>query len=115
MSARGPKVPSWHSIVENWLVAEMRASTQGSSPDSWNITHLAKHAEFALGIKKSKRSWERFLRGLPFLSVVTSLSDIRDDSDRPAKALIIRQLIKEAQLARRPVRFLAIHDLEILE
>ena len=112
MRARGPKVPSWYSIVENWLLAEMRASAHGSATDSWNITHLAKHAEFALGIKKSKRSWERFLGGLPFLSVVTSLSDIRDDSDRPAKALIIRQLIKEAQLARRPVRFLAIHDLE---
>ena len=89
MSARGPKLPSWYSIVENWLLSEMRASTHGSSADSWNITHLAKHAEFALGINKSKRSWERFLGGLSFLSVVTSLSDIRDDSDRPAKALII--------------------------
>ena len=66
MSARGPKLPSWYSIVENWLLAEMRASAHGSATDSWNITHLAKHAEFALGIKKSKRSWERFLKTVVF-------------------------------------------------
>ena len=85
----------------------MRASTKGSS-STHGTSRIAKHAEFALGIKKSKRSWtiQRFAVFECRNILVTSGMTLID------QRLIIRQLIKEAQLARRPVRFLAIHDLD---
>ena len=102
----------WQSIAENWLMAELKANAGDSEISVWDAEHLSEIAKQTLGITKSKRSWERFLAGLPFLQVSTAPGELLDDVGRPARSIVIGQLISEAQQARRPVRFLAIHCLD---
>ena len=106
------KKARWQSIAENWLMAELKANAGDSEISAWDAERLSEIAEQTLGITKSKRSWERFLAGLPFLQVSTAPGELLDDIGRPARSIVIGQLINEAQQARRPVRFLAIHYLD---
>ena len=104
----------WQSIAEDWLMAELKANAGGSELNVWDAQRLSEIAEQTLGITKSKRSWERFLAGLPFLQVTTAPGELLDDIGRPARSIVISQLINEAQQERRPVYFLAIHYLDDL-
>ena len=109
MNTKDLRVHQWSSLAESWLIAELRANAAQSVPSVWDASRLAEQIEPALKIKKSKRTWERFLANLPFLDVATTAADIRDDTGRPARALVINQLIRDAQRARRSVHFLEIH------
>ena len=104
----------WQSIAEKWLMAELKANAGDSEISVWDAERLSEIAEQTLGITKSKRSWERFLAGLPFLQVSTAPGQIIDDIGRPARSIVIGQLINEAQQARRLIYFLAIHHLDDL-
>ena len=112
METSDSKTNQWQSLAKNWLIAELRANAAQSAARVWDAARLAERIEPALQIKKSKRTWERFLADLPFLDVTTKANEIQDDSGRPARALVINQLIKEAQRARRPVHYLEIHELQ---
>jgi sulfate adenylyltransferase subunit 2 len=112
MNKRDLGAHQWQSLAESWLIAELRANAAQSVASVWDASRLAEQIELTLQIKKSKRTWERFLANLPFLEVTTTATDIRDDTGRPARTLIINQLIREAQRARRPVHFLEIHSLQ---
>ena len=112
MATGEPSGTRWQSIAEDWLVAELKADPGGSELNVWDAQRLSEIAEQSLNITKSKRSWERFLAGLPFLQVSTAPGELLDDIGRPARSIVIGQLISEAQQARRPVRFLAIHCLD---
>ena len=114
MATGEPSGARWQSIAEDWLLAELKADAGGSELNVWNAQRLSETAEQSLGITKSKRSWERFLAGLPFLQVTTAPSELLDDIGRPARSMVIGQLIDEAQQERRPVYFLAIHYLDDL-
>ena len=46
-----------------------------------------------------------FLAGLPFLQVTTAPERTPHDIGRPARSIVISQLINEAQQERRPVYF----------
>ena len=104
----------WQSIAEAWLMAELKADAGGSELNIWDAQRLSEIAKQTLGIAKSKRSWERFLAGLPFLQVSTAPGELLDNIGKPARSIVIGQLISEAQQARRPVRFLAIHHFDDL-
>ena len=112
MEMSDSKANEWQSLAKSWLVAELRANAAQSVASVWDAARLAERIEPELQIKKSQRTWERFLASLPFLDVTTTTSEIQDDMGRPARALVINQLIKEAQRARRPVHFLEIHSLQ---
>ena len=112
MGTDKPRETRWQSIAENWLMAELKANAGDSVISVWDAERLSEIAEQTLGITKSRRSWERFLAGLPFLQVSTAPGELLDDIGRPARSIVIGQLISEAQQARRPVRFLAIHCLD---
>ena len=114
MAASKTNGARWQSIVKDWLMAELKASAAESPIKVWDAQLLADLAESAQDIKKSKRSWERFLADLPLLQVTTTLDELRDNNGNPARALVISQLIDEAQRSRRPIYFLAIHDLDDL-
>ena len=112
MGTDEPRETRWQSIAEDWLMAKLIANAGDSEISVWDAERLSEIAEQTLGITKSKRSWERFLAGLPFLQVSTAPGELLDDIGRPARSIVIGQLINEAQQARRPVRFLAIHYLD---
>ena len=114
MTASKTKEARWQLIAKDWLMAELKASAAESPIKVWDVQLLADLAEMALDIKKSKRSWERFLADLPLLQVTTALDELRDNNGNPARALVISQLIDEAQRSRRPIYFLAIHHLDDL-
>ena len=101
----------WQSLAKNWLIDELREDAAQSEARLWDASRLIEQIESALQIKKSKRTWERFLATLAFLDVTTTAKEICDETGRPARALVINQLIGEAQRARRPVLFLEIHNL----
>ena len=104
----------WQSLAEEWLIAQLIASASDSEFTPWDTQRLAELAEQSLGITKSKRSWERFLAGLPFLQVTIAPDELQDEFGRPARSMVIGQLINEAQQSRQPVYFLAIHHLDDL-
>ncbi|MEK9877479.1 MAG: phosphoadenosine phosphosulfate reductase family protein, partial [Betaproteobacteria bacterium] len=112
MNTKDLRVHQWPSLAESWLIAELRANAAQPVASVWDASRLAEQIEPALQIKKSKRTWERFLANLPFLEVTTNASEIRDDTGRPARALVINQLMREAQRARRPVHFFEIHHFQ---
>ena len=114
MGTDEPSGTRWQSIVEAWLMAELKADAGGSKLNVWDAQRLSEIAEQTLGITKSKRSWERFLADLLFLQVTTASGELLDDIGRPARSIVISQLINEAQQERRPVYFLAIHYLDDL-
>jgi len=101
----------WQSLAEEWLIAQLIASAGELEISPWDTQRLAELAEQSLGITKSKRSWERFLAGLPFLQVNLAPDELQDEIGRPARSMVIGQLINEAQQSRQPVYFLAIHHL----
>lgn len=104
----------WQSLAEEWLIAQLIASAGELEINPWDTQRLAELAEQSLGITKSKRSWERFLAGLPFLQVTIAPDELQDEFGRPARSMVIGQLINEAQQSRQPVYFLAIHHLDDL-
>ena len=114
MAVDEPKRVRWQSIAEDWLMAKLIANSGGAEIIAWDTERLAELAEQSLNIKKSKRSWERFLAGLPFLQVTTAPRELRDEGGRPTRSKVVGQLINEAQQSRRPVYFLAIHHLDDL-
>ena len=112
MGTDEPSGTRWQSIAQAWLMAELKADAGGSELNVWDAQRLSAIAEQSLGIMKSKRSWERFLAALPFLQVTTALSELLGDIRRPARSIVISQLISEAKQERRPVYFLAINHLD---
>ena len=104
MTVSKTKEARWQSIAKDWLVAELKTSAAESPIKVWDALFLADRAETAQDIKKSKRSWERFLADLPLLQVTTALDELRDNNGNPARALVISQLIDEAKRSRRPRR-----------
>ena len=114
MATGEPSGTRWQSIAEDWLIAELKAGAVGSEISLWDTKRLSEIAEQTLDITKSKRSWERFLADLPFLQVITAPDELQDDIGRPARSIVIGELINGAQQKRRPVYFLAIHHLDDL-
>ena len=112
MATGEPRETRWPSIAEDWLMARLKTNAGEPEMSVWDAQRLAELAEQTLVITKSKRSWERFLAGLPFLQVITAPSELLDDIGRPARSIVISQLINEAQQERRPVYFLAINHLD---
>ena len=96
METSDSKANRWQSLAKSWLIAQLRSNAAQSVASVWDAARLAERIEPALQIKKSKRTWERFLTDLPFLDVTTTANDLRDNRGRPARALVINQLIKEA-------------------
>ena len=114
MATGGPRETQWPLIAEDWLIAKLKANAGESEMSVWDAQLLTKVAEQTLDITKSKRSWERFLADLPFLQVITAPDELQDDIGRPARSIVIGELINGAQQERRPVYFLAIHHLDDL-
>ena len=114
MATDQPRGTRWQSIAEDWLMAELIADAGDSELNAWDAQRLSEIAEQTLGIVKSKRSWERFLASLPFLQVSIAPGELLDDIGRPARSMVIDQLINEAQQSRQPIYFLAIHHLDDL-
>ena len=112
MATGEPRETRWPSIAEDWLMARLKTNAGEPEMSVWDVQRLTELAEQTLVITKSKRSWERFLAGLPFLQVITAPSELLDDIGRPARSIVISQLINEAQQERRPVYFLAINHLD---
>ena len=81
MGTDEPRETRWQSIAKDWLMAELKANAGDSEISVWDAERLSEIAEQTLGITKSKRSWERFLAGLPFLQVTTAPSELLDDLD----------------------------------
>ena len=114
MATDQPRGTRWQSIAEDWLMAKLIADAGDSEINAWDTQRLAELAEQSLDIMKSKRSWERLLAGLHFLQITIAPDELQDDIGRPARSMVIDQLINEAQQSRQPIYFLAIHHLDDL-
>ena len=114
MATDQPRGTRWQSIAEDWLMAKLIANAGDSEINAWDTQRLAELAEQSLDIMKSKRSWERLLAGLHFLQITIAPDELQDDIGRPARSMVIDQLINEAQQSRQPIYFLAIHHLDDL-
>jgi len=105
------KSPTWQSSVASWLVSALSNGVETGVQKVWTLETLAREAESALGIRKSKRSWERFLASLEFLDVCIEVKELSDASGIAANALVIGQIVERARSSRKPIFFLASHTI----
>ena len=111
MTITGVVASSWQSAAANWLASTLAKEAREGVPKVWSIETVEVEANSALGISKSRRSWERFLASLEFLEVRIDEERISDVSGKPANTLVISQILKRARSSRKPIIFLSSHTI----
>ena len=112
MTISGVGASSWQGAAANWLVSALANEAREGVPKVWSIETVEVEANSALGISKSRRSWERFLASLEFLEVPIDEEKISDVSGISANTLVISQIVKRARSSRKPIFFLAAHTID---
>ena len=105
-----PQTIRWKTSAQAWLIASLTREASQPEQTIWRAPDLAREAGQSLGILKSKRSWERFIASLSFLDVCSDESNITDENGVKVNALVIRQMIDDAQRVRIPVHFVAVNE-----
>ena len=102
---------TWQGVAANWLASTLEKEAKEGIQKVWTIETVELEANSALGISKSRRSWERFLASLEFLEVRIDEERISYSSDIKANTLVIGQIVKRARSSRKPIFFLASHPI----
>ena len=112
MANTNAEASSWQSAAATWLASALAKEAKEGVQKVWTIETVELGANSALGISKSRRSWERFLASLEFLEVRIDEERISDVSGIPANTLVISQILKRARSSRKPIFFLASHTID---